>query len=137
MPRRVKVAALARGRDADFLAHQPAAGIQDEELELGVRADLGVELRRDGSSSAGCSWTMIQRTSAPSPSVRWLTDVTSASPVPVCRSTMVALAPAPTRTGRRVCAWPPAWRFWISIGVSTIGAGGDVEEAAIGARKRC
>ena len=68
---------------------------------------------------SGWSWTIIQTISASSPSSRWLTELTSAAPLPVCRSTIVALAPLPTRTGKRTCVWPPACTFCSSIGSSS------------------
>ena len=39
-----EVGALARRRDADFLAHQLAAGIHDEQRQLRILAELRVEL---------------------------------------------------------------------------------------------
>ena len=38
-----------------------------------------------------------------------------ATRAPVWRSTIVAFAPCPTRTGKRLWVWPPAWTFcWMT-----------------------
>ncbi len=44
MPRKRQVGALARYLDVQFLAHQLAAGIDDEELQLGVGAEIDADL---------------------------------------------------------------------------------------------
>ena len=43
-----EVRALARRRDMDLLAHQLAAGVHDEQRQLRVLAELGVELAEMG-----------------------------------------------------------------------------------------
>ncbi len=40
----LEVGTFSLGRDMHFLAHQLAAGIHDEQRQLGIRADMGVEL---------------------------------------------------------------------------------------------
>ena len=40
----LEIGALARGDAMDFLAHQLAAGIDDEQPELGVRAEVEIDL---------------------------------------------------------------------------------------------
>ena len=68
-PRRVKIEPSPAAVTTHFLAHQLAAGIHDEQRQLRVLAELGVELAQM-RRTVGCSCTISQTTSAPSPSSR-------------------------------------------------------------------
>ena len=70
--------------------------------------------------------------SAPSPSVRWLTELTSAAPLPVWRSTIVAFAPAPTRTGKRDMRLAAGLHVLQLDRRGELRASGDVDEIAVG-----